>query len=326
MKDQFISIVVPTRNEESNLPRLLRSISRLDYPKKKFELIVVDGYSTDKTVEIAKKFKAKVFQNPGMIRSTGCQIGIDKAKGKVIAFTDADCVVPPGWLKGLMLALGDNKKIASAGGPNVTPEDDTPFAKAAGDVLSLLTMAGSRYGFNSRHVVEIYHNPGCNVIYRKEAIQKVGGFNKKLLTCEDEELDFRLRQAGYKLLFTPVVSVDHYRRPTYKKIYIQAFRFAVGRVQAVKMHWWMIRWFHVLPSLFLLTLLAAIYLLIFSPLKLFFSLYLIFVFLFFVSLSVFTSQTKRNASPIAYQVILSCWILGWGNGFIKGILGLSHQD
>lgn len=325
----FVSIIIPVRNEESNLPRCLESIKKVDYPKNKIEVIIVDGYSSDNTVEIAKSFGARVFYNRQKIRSTGCQVGVNKARGTIIAFTDADCVVPGNWLKDLLKHLTNNN-IVSVGGPNITPKDDTPFAKASGEAIWLLTRAGSRYGLTSGKVTEIYHNPGCNVIYRKRIIKKVGGFNPCLLTCEDEELDFRIRRAGYKLLFTPKVVVNHYRRPTYKRIYIQSYRFAVGRMQAIRMHWQMARWFHFVPSLLLASILLAA-LLLFLPntqsvirntqyvIRKIAAIYLSAVIIAFLVPSIWLAVTRKTASYYIYLSIFICWFSGWGLGFFKPV-------
>ncbi len=318
MKDLFISIIVPTRNEEKNLPRLFQSLRQLNYPKDKLELIIVDGGSTDQTVTLAKNFGAKVLSNTRKIRGAGCKIGVAKAKGQLVAFTDADCVVPKNWLKDL-LPFFNQKEVASVGGPNVTPKDDTPFAKAAGEVVTLLTRPGSRYGYQGHQVTEIYHNPGCNVLYLKKAILKVGNFNPRLLTCEDEELDFRLLQAGYRLLFTPQVVVDHYRRPTYKKIFIQAYRFAIGRVQAGKLHPQMFKWFHFLPSLGLLGLVAAVGSL-FSHFRIWGIYFLAASFLVFLAASFYLALTKKNQPFYVYLKIIGCWFFGWAWGFLTGLI------
>jgi len=329
----FVSIIIPVRNEEANLSRCLSGIGEIDYPKNKLELIIVDGGSTDKTVAIAssigrsasgRSFKAKVFYNRQKIRATGCQIGVKKAKGEIIAFTDADCVVPKNWLKALLKYL-DNDRVASVGGPNITPSKDTSFAKAAGEAIWLLTRAGSRYGTSGGKVKEIYHNPGCNVIYRKEAVNEVGGFDSHLLTCEDEELDFRIRQAGYKLLFAPKVIVDHYRRPTYKRIYIQAYRFACGRMQAIKKHRQMARWFHFVPSvllvltLFFFSLIPLSFILpkIFHPYILYSLFYILFLAIAFLVPSIFLAITKKTASYHIYLFIFMSWFTGWGLGFMR---------
>lgn len=318
MKSDFISIIIPVRNEEKNLPRLLESIKRLNYPKKKYEIIVVDGCSSDRTRSIAKAYKARVVDNVFKIRGAGCQLGVNVAKGKFLAFTDADCVVPANWLD--LLKYFDSERVASVGGPNITPGDDTPFAKATGEVLWLLTRAGSRYGFKGKKVIESYHNPGCNVIYKKKALQEAGGFNLKLLTCEDEELDFRLRQKGYKLLFTPSIFVKHYRRQDCKKIFIQAYRFASGRAQAIKLHWLMARWFHFGPSLLLLTLVIALASAIFfasaSPIA---AAYIFSILLIFTAASFYLAIKNGPAAFYTYLGIIICWFLGWGWGFVYGL-------
>ena len=82
---------------------------------------------------------------------------------------------------------------------------------------------------------------------RTAAIQKAGLFNETLVTCEDEELDYRIRQQGQKIVFTPDAPVHHYRRPTWLSFYKQAYRYALGRMQAIKLHHNMGRWFHYLP-------------------------------------------------------------------------------
>jgi len=302
MNQPVVSIIIPTLNEEKNLPRVLESIKKVAYQPRKIELIVVDGGSKDKTQEIAKRFGAKIYRNQLKIRGAGCKIGVEKAKGELIAFTDADCVVPVNWLKDLLSPLS-NHKVAGVGGPNITPKDDTQFAKAVGEVINLLTKPGSRYGFSANKITETYHNPGCNVLYRKEPILKVGNFSPKLLTCEDEELDFRLLENGYKLLFTPKVIVDHYRRPTYKKIFIQAYRFAIGRAQAIKLHPQMARWFHFIPSLILISFIGIIPSLI-----------------LFLLASIYLSLTKKQVPFYVYWKIFLTWFFGWGLGFLSCIL------
>lgn len=316
----FVSIVIPVLNEEKNLPKVLSSISKLNYPEKKFEVIIVDGYSKDKSVEIAKKFGAKVVYNSQVLRGAGCQIGIESSQGEFLAFTDADCVVPNDWLRGLLKHF-KSRRVAAVGGANVTPQDDTPFAKGAGEAIWLLTRAGSRYGFSNRKVVEIYHNPGCNVVYRKEAVIKAGGYNPNLTTCEDEELDFRLYQKGYKILFTPDISVDHYRRPTYRKVYIQSYRYSLGRAEAVKMHWRMVRWFHFGPSLLLLSLLINSFLFIFIPnLQVLILFYGFFVFSLFLGASLYLYLTKKTVAFYVYLGLIGNWWIGWGLGFFQGLV------
>lgn len=244
----MISIVIPTKNNSDTIERCLNSIKNLDYPEDELEIIIVDGHSNDRTVEIAKKYGCKlIFENKGII-SYARDIGVKHASGEFIAFTDADCVVDRNWIKELIKHFSD--RVAAVGGPNITPEDDIEFAKCAGKVLLFLSKPGARYGFVENKVMDIYHNPTCNVIYRKKVLEEVGGFNYKLVTVDDEELDYRIRKRGYRIIYTPSARVYHYRRSTWKKFIKMAYSYGVGRMQAIKLHRDMGRWFHfVSPSL-----------------------------------------------------------------------------
>jgi len=105
-----ISVIIPTKNNGDILEKCLSSIeqtlekfdqnaSHLYYPKDEIEVIIVDGHSTDSTVEIAKKYGCKiVYENLGIIGGAR-NIGVEDSKGKYIVFADADCVVPKDWIK-----------------------------------------------------------------------------------------------------------------------------------------------------------------------------------------------------------------------------------
>lgn len=336
----YISIIVPTLNEEKNLPRLLRSFIDLKYPKEKYEVLIIDGGSSDQTGEIARKFGAKVFNNPFRLRGAGCQIGVEKARGEYIAFTDADCRVPEDWLLRLIKGIRGDKemkiwrergkekkrqKIGAAGGPNRTPTDDADFAKAAGEVLELLSKPGSRYGYQGDKVTEIYHNSGCNVLYRKEAIIKAGGYDPDLITCEDEELDFRIRKAGYKLLYSPLVSVDHYRRASYFSFFKQAYRYGAGRMQAGRKHPEMIKWFHYGPSIFLAITLGEIIEAIIWGKAGILGITWLTGLAGLISGGGYLTLRYRHGNIFVYTGLLAAWIGGWGGGFLRGFWEFSRR-
>ena len=83
-----ISVIIPVRNEEEKIRRCLQAV--FNQTLKPFEVIVVDGHSTDKTVENARKFPVKVFYEDYHTRAGACQIGVKNARGDYISFTDAD--------------------------------------------------------------------------------------------------------------------------------------------------------------------------------------------------------------------------------------------
>ena len=315
-----VSIIIPTKNNGDILEKCLASIQNLDYPKDKYEVIIVDGHSTDNTVEIAKKYGCKVvYENTGTIGGAR-NIGAKIAEGEYIVFTDSDCVVDKNWLKNLIKEFKD-EEIASVGGPNITPEDDTEFAKCVGDVLKFLSNPGPRYGFDADKVMEIYHNPTCNSAYRKSIFQEVGGFNPKLITCDDEELDYRIREKGYKILFTPHAKVLHYRRPTWKKFAKMAWNYGLGRMQAIKLHRDMGKWYHYTPPaqislLFLLFGLSAV-----NPL------FPLIAFSILVGggvgigvMSLYLARKKKNMKNVLnYYGLIVIWFWGYGLGMFRGI-------
>lgn len=319
MKNNKVSIIVPTKNNGDILEKCLASIKNLDYPNEDYEVIIVDGHSTDRTVEIAKKYGCKIAYEDVGTRGGACNIGVKTAKGEYIMFTDADCVVPKDWLRSLIKHF-NNEKVACVGGPNITPEDDTEFAKCVGVVLSFLSKPGSRYGLNIDKVIETFHNSGCNVAYRKNAIEEAGWFNEKLITCEDEELDYRIKEKGHKILYTPHAKVYHYRRPTWKKFYKQAYKYAVGRMQAIKLHWKTGKWYHwIVPALILLivVLFALSFLNPVFPLIAFLILVIGGIGIGLMGLYLGTKTGMSNF--LTYYLLIAIWFWCSGFGYFRGL-------
>jgi len=312
--------VIPTKNDEETLERCLRSIKDLDFPREEYEVIIVDGYSSDRTVEVANLHGYKVVYEDFGTRGGACNVGVKNARGEFIVFTDADCVVPKNWLHNLLIHFS-SENTACVGGPNITPEDDTTFAKCVGAVLSFLSKPGSRYGLNVGKLLETFHNSGCNAAYRKKAIEEANWFNEKLVTCEDEELDYRVREKGYRILYVPDARVDHYRRSTWKRFFRQAYRYAVGRAQGIKLYRKMGRWFHFIPSvsmsvisfLFVLSLVDHTYLWLASSLLVGGALGILLISLYLAA------KTRLRIFYIFFGLI-ALWYLGFGVGLFRGFL------
>jgi GT2 family glycosyltransferase len=246
---------------------------------------------------------------------------VKESSSDFIAFTDADCVVDTNWIKNLLKHF-NSERIAAVGGPNITPEDDTDFAKCAGTILSFLCKPGARYGLNADKVQEIYHNPTCNVTYRKSILEEVGGFNHNLIAEDDEELDYRIRKKGYKILFTPHAKVLHYRRPTWKRFAKMAFNYGVGRTQVIKLHRDMGRWYHYIVSALILTiaiLFALAFLNTVFPLAACGILVIggIGIGLMSLYLSV---KTGRMNNFLTYCLLIAIWFWGYGFGMFRGIV------
>lgn len=180
-----ISVVIPAYNEEKYLPKTLESIAGLD--RKPDEVIVIDGGSTDKTLEIAKEGGARVItvRHRGIGRAR--QQGLVAAKGDIVAFTDADTVVPKDWLGKIVDTLSQNNVSGMYSVYKVS--DGTllyrwiinycnPFVFPLGYFFGMLIVGGQNMAF-----------------WRLKAIE-AGGFPEEFKSVEDFEIMRRLKKVG----------------------------------------------------------------------------------------------------------------------------------
>src|SRR3989344_3228461 len=109
-----LSIILPTYNNEKTIDECLKSIFIQDYPKKDFEVLLIDGDSTDRTLEIAKKYRVKILNNSKRAEEAARILGIKQAKGTILSFIDADNIlVGKDWIKKMMKPF-DDKEISFA--------------------------------------------------------------------------------------------------------------------------------------------------------------------------------------------------------------------
>lgn len=237
-KHPLVSIIIPTYNSEQTIEACLKTIFDLDYPKDRYEVIIVDGFSKDKTLEIAKIFPVKILTEKRKTRSAACMTGIENAKGEYIALTDSDCTVAKDWLSMLTKALSIDKKIAAVGGPN----DFDPTLSELSKIITSLTkvrtfVGGTRIGLSTENICFTNSTNGCNSAYRKSSILEVGNFIPEVVGAEELELEWRLSNAGYKIVFTPEAKIIHHKKFTWKSFKIWMYRMGISRACTTKLRW-----------------------------------------------------------------------------------------
>lgn len=316
MKEPFVSIIIPVRNDAGLLKKCFESILNLDYPKDRIEVIVADGMSTDNSAEIARQYGAKVVINEKQTVSPGRNIAFKHTSGEIIAFTDADCIVDKNWIRN-SLKYFEDEKIACVGGPNLTPPDEGDFGKAVGFVFNQgIFSAGSIHARELKEVKEVRSIPGCNAIYKKGALEKVMPIDESLLTCDDTELNQRLLDKGYKLLYTPDVFVWHYRRPNPKRLFKQMYRYAIGRLQVGKRDRRMINPMHILTGL---ALPVGFVIFIFS-LSIFVSVLFLYILLLMLYAGVTLIKTGSIKISLYVPAIISIMLFAWSAGFVRELV------
>lgn len=223
-----VSIIIPVKNMENNIEDLLKSIMELDYPKDKIEVVIVDGGSNDKTLEIASKYPVKILREDGKGPNYGRNIGIKAASGEIYAFTDGDCILPKDWLKKIVEKIND-EEIGCVGGSVFVAEclKDNLIAKYADEsIMRIMPIAKTT---EKIHEVKLFkHLATCNMAVKRKVIEEIGGFENDLKVFEDIDLIVKICRKGYKVLRSPEIYVWHKHREGVWKLIKQTFNYGRG--------------------------------------------------------------------------------------------------
>ena len=105
-----ISVLIPTLNAARVLEKCLESIKKQDYPKEKIEIIIADGGSIDQTLAIARKYGARIFDNPLKTGEAGKAVALKEAKNQIVALIDSDNLLPQkNWLRKMVVPFTDRR-------------------------------------------------------------------------------------------------------------------------------------------------------------------------------------------------------------------------
>lgn len=244
-KKPSLTVVIPTYNRAKSLKNCLGSL--VEQTDKDFDVFIIDGGSLPKTMSVIKKFKKDlpitllVDETPHLayIRDLGWR----KAKGEIVASIDDDVVVDKSWVASIKRIFGD-RKVGGVTGPTVIPEklltrrDVFLFYTTQSMILKLLAQVyfrlflqgerdsigkiypcgawspGSNFPSSKKlkRAIKVDYLEACNYAIPQKVLKEIGGYDLRYIdTSEWCEVDvaFRIRKAGYKLLFDPKVAVEH---------------------------------------------------------------------------------------------------------------------
>jgi GT2 family glycosyltransferase len=200
-----ISVVVCSYNGGRTIGQCCKALTQLSYSD--FEVIAVDDGSQDDTAQIAETYGCRVIRTENRGLSNARNTGLAAATGDIVAYIDDDAYPDRDWLTHLAAAFTGSSH-AAVGGPNVAAPDDGEFAECVAHAPG-----------NPTHVLltdeEAEHLPGCNMAFRKQMLEAVGGFDPRFRVAGDDvDVCWRLREQGCTLGFAPAAQVWHHRRDT----------------------------------------------------------------------------------------------------------------
>jgi len=220
-------VIVPVLNSERTIGDLLDSLMKVDYNKKKLEIILVDGGSTDGTQEIIQSYPVTLLIEKKRGLNVARNTGVRNSNGEIILFTDSDCVVPKDWIRQIVKNFR-NKEVGCVGGSVSRCEEAFLSRYADESVMPVLRR------FRKRKVLENVEPPmnypaGCNMAFRRDVFKKVGEFNEEIhYGFDEDEFVERVCKAGFKMVLDPEAIIRHKHRPNLRRLLRQTFSYGRG--------------------------------------------------------------------------------------------------
>jgi len=223
--EPFVSIIVAVYNRADQIKPCIESLLGLDYPKSKYEIIIVDDASEDDTPEVVAGYDVRLVrmeENSG--QSAARNVGVGLAKGEIVAFVDSDCIAEADWLRELVPYFQDSRN-ALVGGyvASFYQESFLDKYEEAKSPLNmgeeLLTGLGEESDF---------YVPTCNMLVSKEAYLRVGGLDKDLRVGEDVDFCWKLKEEGFRLVYVPRGRVRHKHRNRFIEVCKRRFDYGTS--------------------------------------------------------------------------------------------------
>ena len=321
----YVSVLIPVRNEERYLERCLYSLASQDYPRERFEVLVIDGGSTDRTREFAARFAAestlavRLLQNPRRLPAAGMNIGLEEARGEVIVRLDGHSYAAPDFLRRSVEALWDTQ--ADCVGGIIESEGDTVVGEAIALAMS------SRFGVGGASFRVGGEGPADTVAfgaYRREIFDRIGAFAEDIEKGEDDEFNYRLLDAGGTIMLVPSIRTSYTVRDDLRGLWRQYFGYGRAKPEVLYRHPAQARARQFTPALFVLALGASLFLWIFGvkrPLRTLLRVYTLAATT--ASLDLVRQHGWRHF-PVLIPAF-SCLHLAYGLGFLTGLLGLAGR-
>jgi cellulose synthase/poly-beta-1,6-N-acetylglucosamine synthase-like glycosyltransferase len=325
----FVSIVIPCFNEERFIGEVIERLAS-QYDEDRFEIVVVDGNSTDNTRAVIADCAARsphvtvrLVDNPARHIPVALNLGIRAARGEIIARMDAHAVPSVNYLRRCVELLSDEDDMIVGTPCRIRAAAETLTARAVAAVVAHPFGIGDAQ-YRIAHAGEPRDVDTVPFgVFRKSLWQRVGGFDESLLANEDYDFNYRVRAQGGRVVLDTGAHTIYYARPTLGALARQYFRYGLWKAQMLRQHPRSVRWRHAVAPAFVASLVCAMlvgfawrpawWLLIVAL-----AAYLLPALAFAVSLARREGDYKFVAPVVASFFVVH---FAWGGGFWRGLLG-----
>jgi glycosyltransferase involved in cell wall biosynthesis len=330
LTQDVVSVVIPCYNEERFIGKALQQLAD-QYDNERYEIIVVDGLSEDKTRQVVEQFKQdhpdlsmRLVDNPARNIPTALNLGVAAAHGNIIARMDAHAVPSVGYIRRCVEVL-QQENVGVVGMPcRVRAGAGTLTARAiAAAVSHPFGIGDATYRLTEGRALQEPVDTVAFACFKKSLWSQLKGFNESLLTNEDYDFNYRVRMAGQLVLLDRSGHCDYFARTTLRGLAAQYVRYGGWKAQMVKLHPGSIKLRHLVAPGFVLSL-AFLALLGFFRTTFFFLLALEAGLYVLLSLIFGWQAMKRNRAGIEMLLAMPLTFLTihltWGASFLLGLL------
>jgi cellulose synthase/poly-beta-1,6-N-acetylglucosamine synthase-like glycosyltransferase len=324
VKDKFFSfsIIIPTYNEQDYIGNCIDSILDQNYNSDLIQIIVVDGSSSDDTLSVVKEYQRKnknikLEINPGRRTPQSLNIGIKSSENEVVVILGAHTTLDRNFLFYNNRYLNE-KNVKVTGGTQINKGLNFMQKSIGLAMENPFAMASAPYRWSKK---EQFVDTVVYAAYKREIFDMVGFFEENFTISEDAEFNWRIRKAGYKIFFSPKIKSYYYPRKNLKNFIYQMFRYGILRVNVLKKHLSAIKISHIVPPLFVFSLVLLFVLTLLSEIS---SVYIwVFVLCYLVANLISTLlKTRRENFLYVFVIPIIIFLMhfSWGLGFIVGFI------
>lgn len=316
-----VTIVIPCRNEEKFIGNCLDSFKNQSYPKELLEIFICDGMSTDGTRTIVKSYEhansnIKLLDNPGLTAPKAMNVGIRHSNAEYIIIFGAHAYADKDFVKNNIEALRD-KSIGCSGGLMDTISSNDKGKAIANAMSSPFGVGNALFRYANE---ETFVDTVAFGAYRRDVLEKIGYFDEELVRNQDDELNFRVIKAGYKILLSPKIRSTYYSRASLSKLWKQYYQYGFWKVRVMQKHGRTAAIRHLIPMIFIITNILGLILSIFS--KSIFLLWLLEIIIYLICNVIFSAKAVKKEYKLIKYISTAFLILhvSYGIGFINGLL------